>query len=373
MRKKAVFITNIPSPYRVDFFVYLQKNFPEYEFHVIFSGAGMENRQWSVELQALENAVFLKSRTIVIRKRYDDRYVFLPVGVEKTLAAIRPDMVFAMEYNPTILRAVHWCVRHHVPFVSWTDGTLYSERNIGRVQRLSRRYIIKRASAFVASSTASREAQTAYGADPKKCFLSYLTVDIEKYLAKKDSYGARQMIYVGSLIQRKGLDLLLPALAETAEDIRLVIVGEGQEKQALCEQMEKLGISDRVEWKGFVEGEALRKLYRASDVFVLPTREDCFGLVILEAMCASLPVISSKYADGARDLLAEGENGYVVDPEDTKAFAKTIDGIFAEGRLAQMGACSYERAQQFSFARVAEGCIAALRYVLGESMEWKKK
>ncbi len=420
MRKKAVFITNIPSPYRVDFFVYLQKNFPEYEFHVIFSGAGMENRQWSVELQELENAVFLKSRTIVIRKRYDDRYVFLPVGVEKTLAAIRPDMVFAMEYNPTILRAVHWCVRHHVPFVSWTDGTLYSERNIGRVQRLSRRYIIKRASAFVASSTASREAQTAYGADPKKCFLSYLrnigrvqrlsrryiikrasafvasstasreaqtaygadpkkcflsylTVDIEKYLAKKDSYGARQMIYVGSLIQRKGLDLLLPALAETAEDIRLVIVGEGQEKQALCEQMEKLGISDRVEWKGFVEGEALRKLYRASDVFVLPTREDCFGLVILEAMCASLPVISSKYADGARDLLAEGENGYMVDPEDTKAFAKTIDGIFAEGRLAQMGACSYERAQQFSFARVAEGCIAALRYVLGESMEWKKK
>ena len=60
MRKKAVFITNIPSPYRVDFFVYLQKNFLEYEFHVIFSGAGMENRQWSVELRELENAVFLK-------------------------------------------------------------------------------------------------------------------------------------------------------------------------------------------------------------------------------------------------------------------------------------------------------------------------
>lgn len=170
----------------------------------------MENRKWSVELAGLSNYRFLKSRTIIIRRRFDDRYVFLPLGVEAALKEIRPDFVFAMEYNPTILRAVHWCRKKHVPFISWTDGTLHSERAIGKVQRLSRRYIIKRAAAFIASSTASREAQIAYGADPAKCFISYLTVDIRKYLAKKDSYEARQLIYVGSLIQRKGLDLLLP-------------------------------------------------------------------------------------------------------------------------------------------------------------------
>ena len=79
---KAVFITNIPSPYRVDFFAYLQKHYPEYEFHIIFSGAGMENRKWSVELAELSHYHFLKSKTLIIRKRFDDRYVFLPVGVE---------------------------------------------------------------------------------------------------------------------------------------------------------------------------------------------------------------------------------------------------------------------------------------------------
>jgi hypothetical protein len=162
---KAVFITNIPSPYRVDFFAYLQEHYPEYEFHVIFSGAGMENRKWSVELAELKNAHFLKSKTIIIRKRFDDRYIFLPVGVEKTLQEIHPDLVFAMEYNPTILRAVHWCQKKKIPFISWTDGTLNSEKNIGKVQRMSRSYIIKRAAAFVASSTASRQAQIAYGAD----------------------------------------------------------------------------------------------------------------------------------------------------------------------------------------------------------------
>lgn len=361
--KRAVFITNIPSPYRVDFFSFLQKTYPEYEFHIIFSGAGMENRKWTVELEGLEHYHFLKSRTIIIRKRFDDRYVFLPVGVERTLREIAPELVFAMEYNPTILRAVHWCRKKKIPFISWTDGTLNSEKNIGKVQRLSRSYIVKRAAAFIASSTASKEAQIAYGAAPEKCFLSYLTVDIQKYLAKKDSYQARQLIYVGSLIQRKGLDLLLPALAQTSEDIRLVIVGEGQEKPLLEQQMKKLNLTERVEFKGYVEGEALRRLYMESDAFILPTREDCFGLVLLEAMCASLPVISSKYADGARDLIEEGKNGYIVDPEDTDAFAKTIERLFSEGRLAKMGSYSYQKAQEFSFSNVAEGCIAAMKYV----------
>ncbi len=363
--KRALFITNIPSPYRVDFFSFLQKNYPQYEFHVLFSGAGMENRKWSVELRGLSNYTILKSKTIIIRKRFDDRYVFVPVGVERALAEIKPDAVFAMEYNPTILRAVHWCRRKKIPFVSWTDGTLHSERHIGRVQRFARAYVIKRAAAFVASSTASREAQIAYGADEKKCFLSYLTVDIHKYLREKSDYGGRQLLYVGSLIQRKGLDLLLPALEKTPEDIRLVIVGEGQEKEALTEQAAKLGISDRIEFRGYVEGEALRELYNASDIFVLPTREDCFGLVILEAMCASLPVVSSKYADGAADLIEEDGNGKIVDPEDTDAFAGVIEEVFSdEERLARMGKRSYEKAQEFAFDRVAEGCVEALEYIL---------
>lgn len=364
---KALFITNVPSPYRVDFFAYLQKNYPEYEFHVIFSAAEMECRKWSVEMEQLQNYSFLKSKTLIIRKRFDDRYVYIPTGVEKALEQIKPDIVFAMEYNPTILRVVHWCQKKKVPFISWTDGTLNSEKNIGKVQRMSRSYIIKRAAAFVASSTASREAQIAYGADPEKCFISYLTVDIDKYLAKKERYDARQLIYVGSLIQRKGLDLLLPALAETSEDIRLIIVGEGQEKQALKEQIAKLGLSDRVEFKGYVEGEALRRLYMESDAFIIPTREDCFGLVILEAMCASLPVISSKYADGARDLVEEGKNGYIIDPEDTEGFAACITGLFEQDNLAAMGTYSYEKAHEFAFERVAAGAIAALKYVLGDA------
>ncbi len=362
--KKVVFITNIPSPYRVDFFVFLQKTYTQYEFHVIFSGGGMENRKWHVELRELKNYRFLKSKTLIIRRRYDDRYVFLPFGVEKELKQIGPDFVFAMEYNPTILRAVHYCRKKKIPFASWTDGTAHSERAIGTVQRLSRKYIIKRADAFVASSTASMKNQISYGADKSKCFLSYLTVDIEKYLMKKDHYMSRQMIYVGSLIERKGLDLLLDALARLPDDITLVIVGEGQEREILQKQAGELGIKDRIRFTGFLEGEELKKLYHESDLFVLPTREDCFGLVILEAMCASLPIVCSKFADGAYDLLKEGENGFLVDPYDAAQFAKIIDRMFTREDLAIMGKKSYERALEFSFANVARGCVESIEFCL---------
>ncbi len=364
--KRVVFITNIPSPYRVDFFVYLQKHYQDYEFHVIFSGAGMENRKWHVELNALKNAEFLQSKTLIFRKRYDDRYVFIPIGVERALREANPDIVVAMEYNPTILRAVRYCGKKKIPFVSWTDGTAHSERSIGRIQRMSRKYIIKRAAAFVASSTASRDNQLAYGADEKRCFLSYLTVDIRKYLMVKESYHSRNLIYVGSLIQRKGLDLLFPALAQTSDDIHLIIVGEGPEKPFLLEQAQKLGILERLEFKGFAEGEALRALYASADAFILPTREDCYGLVLLEAMCASLPVIASKYADGAKDLIEEGANGLIVDPDHTEELAAAINGLMNESDLAAMGKRSYERAKLFSFAHVAGGCMDAIHCCLGE-------
>ena len=195
-------------------------------------------------------------------------------------------------------------------------------------------------------------------------------MDIQKYLYEKPQKTTQneglQLLYVGSLIQRKGLDLLLPALAKTPQNIRLWIVGEGQEKDLLQKQCTELKISDRVEFLGYQEGEPLQKLCRTADAFVLPTREDCFGLVLLEAMCASLPIISSKYADGARDLVSDGENGYIIDPEDVDGFAEAIQKAAAGDMASVMGKKSYEKAHEFSFEQVSKGCIAALSYVLSQ-------
>lgn len=367
--KKVVIITNAPAPYRVAFFKYIQEQESEYSFHIIYISDNREiGRQWNVEADELLSHTFLDCKVITIRRKYDDRRIVFSTGIQKQLRKQQPDIVICMEYNVTVLQAVHWCRAHRVPFLSWSDGTANSERSINRLQRYFRKYVIRRAAGYISSSTATMEHQISFGAKRELCHKSLLTVDIEKYLRKKpkDYTPHKTLLYVGSLIGRKGLDLLLPAFAPTDAKIRLVIVGEGQEEQELREMAEKLGISERITWKGFLEGDALTACYEECDAFVLPTREDCYGLVILEAMCASLPVIASKYADGAFDIMEDGKNGArygrIVDPYQKTELAAAIEEIFSDKeRLTAMQQACYERAQQFRFSEVSKGFYEALR------------
>lgn len=362
--KKVVIITNAPAPYRVAFFDYIQKAESDYSFHIIYTSQNQEiGRQWHVGEEELGAHSFLDCKVITIKRHYDDKRIVLSVGVQKKLKELKPDIVICMEYNMTILQAVHWCRVHRVPFLSWSDGTANSEKNISKLQRCFRKYVIKRAAGFISSSTATMEHQVSFGAKRELCHKSLLTVDIQKYLKKKpDSYvPGKTLLYVGGLIGRKGLDLLMPALALTERDIRLEIVGEGSEEPALKAQIEELGLTERIVFRGFLEGEALNKCYEECDAFILPTREDCYGLVILEAMCASLPVIASKYADGAFDIMEDGVHGAIVNPYEPQELAAAINRMFeSRERLMKMQKTCYERAQQFGFAKVAKGFYEAL-------------
>ncbi len=359
--KHAAIITNIPAPYRVDFFDYLQRNYKDYRFTIIYSSKNEDNRSWEIDQNKMNNCVFLESKTIKFKKRYDTRYVHIPWGVGKVLEQLKPDVVVGSEYNPTILQAVAYCRRKKIPYVSWTDGTLFSERNIGKVQRWSRKFVISSADAFIGSSTKSKEAQIFYGADEKKCHISFLAVDVEKYIQKPQGQGKGKILCVGSLIERKGVDLLLQALAKVESKFELYLAGGGDEKENLLQLAKKLKIEDQVHFLGQLSREELLKHYADSDLFVLPTREDCFALVILEAMCSKLPIVCSKYADGAYDLIEEGKNGFVIDPYDAKSFAGKIDLLLKDRQLREnMREQSEEVLDKFRFANISKGYVAAI-------------
>lgn len=359
--KHVAIITNIPAPYRVDFFDYLKQNYTDYRFTVIYSSKNEDNRKWDIEQEKMENSVFLESKTIKIKKRYDNYYLHIPVGVSKLLDRIKPDVVVGSEYNPTIIQALYYCKRKKIPFVSWTDGTLYSERNRNFVQKFLRRFIVARANSYIASSTKSKEAQIYYGADERKCHISYLAVDVDKYIQKPRGTGNGKILCVGSLIERKGVDLLLKALAKVRCGYSLYLAGEGEEKDALTKLAEDLQMADNIHFLGQLDREDLLKHYADSDLFVLPTREDCFALVILEAICAGLPIVCSKYADGAYDLIEEGKNGFVVDPYDEAGFGKYIENVLSNEELRKnMQKQSAEIVEKFRFANIARGYMEAI-------------
>ena len=124
--KKLVIITNIPSPYRVDFFYYLQENIRDYEIHILYASRNEDNRAWEIDESKMRNSHFLDSWTLKIPRRYDTKYIHISKGVAAVLKELQPAAVVGSEYNPTILQAVKYCSRYHVPYVSWTDATLYS-------------------------------------------------------------------------------------------------------------------------------------------------------------------------------------------------------------------------------------------------------
>lgn len=359
--KKLVIITNIPAPYRVDFFYYLQEHVKEYDIYIIYASRNEDNRTWEIDENKIKNSYFLNSWTLKIPRRYDTKYIHISKGVSALLRQLHPDVVVGSEYNPTILQAVRYCTRHGIPFVSWTDGTLYSERNISSLQKRLRRYVIARAGAYIGSSTKSREAQLAYGADPDRCFVSFLTVDLDKYLMEAEDRQPDRILCVGSLIERKGVDLLLRALADMKEPFTLALAGSGSEEEYLRKLTEELGIQDQVEFLGFLQLEELRTQYARSGIFVLPTREDCFALVILEAMCAGLPVVCSRYADGSGDLIEEGVNGFIIDPYDEEEFGSRLKELLRDSEKAfDMGQASRRILGKFRFEQVSRGFMDAV-------------
>ena len=363
--KRVVIITNVPSPYRVDFFYYLQTHYNDrYDFQILYYCNDNMNRKWNSDKDRILNSHFVSSKTIRIKKKFDDHFITFPVGVSKKLRELSPDIVVAMEYSPAILMAMRYCRKNKIKYISWSDGTINSEKNIGRLQKFSRKYIVKRADAFIGSSNATIENQVSMGADRSKCHLSLLTVDLDKYIFRGEKNYTNSLICVGSLIERKGVDLLIDALALTKTNVVVECVGDGPEKDALIAKASELGVSDRINFCGFLDGDTLNEKYSQAGAFILPTREDCFGLVLIEAMCAKLPIIASKYSDGAFETVENGRNGYIVDPYDAKKLAEVIDAVFSDKeKMTSMGDESFKLIDKFYFENVAKGYIEAIASV----------
>jgi glycosyltransferase involved in cell wall biosynthesis len=138
------------------------------------------------------------------------------------------------------------------------------------------------------------------------------------------------ILYVGRLVPQKNLDLLLRAFALSGVDAELKIVGNGGEYNRLIELSKSLGISKNVQFIRGLENhdEVIREMKKAS-LFVLPSRRECFGITILEAMCSGTSVISTA-TEGPTDIIKNGENGFLTKIGDGKDLSDKIKMIFGD-------------------------------------------
>lgn len=142
--------------------------------------------------------------------------------------------------------------------------------------------------------------------------------------------GTNLLTAVGRLTHQKGFDLLLEAFALIAAkhpDWRLVIWGEGDERKALERQRDALGLKERVEMPGVTSRPGL--WIEAADVFVLSSRYEGWGIVLLEAMAAGLPVVSFECEWGPGTMVTNGVDGILVPRENAGALAKALDEMLS--------------------------------------------
>jgi len=172
--------------------------------------------------------------------------------------------------------------------------------------------------------------------------------------------GPPRILCVAHLYPRKGVDTLLRAFARMTAEAVLRVVGIGPESERLAHLARALGITSRVHFLGHLPFAALAAEYRNAAIFALPTEQEGFGIVFLEAMASSLPIIATRVA-AVPEVVADGVTALLVDPGDETALARAIENLLDDADLrTRLGKAGRTHVARFDAPVVARQFLAAV-------------
>ena len=284
-------------------------------------------------------------------------YLCYQQGLMNWLKEWNPDALI-VEANPRYLStssAVKWMHAQDKPVIGWGLGAppvsgLREKRRIGFLQQFD---------AMIAYSQRGADEYASYGFPLDRLFVAHNSVSPSptwEMPNRPDAFGDRPcVLFVGRLQFRKNVDLLIGACAEI-QDVRLVIVGDGPEREALEELAAEIYPS--AEFAGAKHGEELQALFAEADLFVLPGTG---GLAVQEAMSYGLPVIVAQ-GDGTQDDLVRKENGWQIPPDDFEALVSTMkDALSDAARLRRMGEESFRIVkEEINIGKMVDVFVTAL-------------
>ncbi|HEY9906864.1 MAG TPA: glycosyltransferase family 4 protein [Thermosynechococcaceae cyanobacterium] len=301
---------------------------------------------------------------------YGDNFTYLSPGIIGHLLRLRPRVVFASSFGVWTVIAVLL-----KPLMGWRLVIAYEGSSPGVDYRHSalrlavRRFMVWMADACISNSRSGRDYLTeVLSAKPARVFVQPYEIPDEKTLPggadSETSLTALQQpifLFVGHLIPRKGLPLLLKACATLQqrgyENYTLLVVGSGSQQEELEAFCQANHLSDRVQWAGRISYDQIGSYFRSADVFVFPTQEDTWGVVTLEAMLLGKPILCSRGA-GTSELVVNGENGYVFDPDNSNELADLMQTFLAHPEtIAAMGKRSQQIMSQYTPISAAK-CLA---------------
>ncbi len=343
MSARVAILTNIPAPYRLPVFRLIAS---QYDVEVIFDAPSEPNRSWNVPRDLGFRHCYAKGVTIPYRRKRsdldleDERYLQVRYGILPALRRIRPQVIISLELGLRTLQATWYARLAGIPLILWWEGTPHSEGWVSENRRRARRYLVRQAGRFWADGEESADLLREYGAENALIDRDLIGMDtrslrdaVRNKLAERTAIRNRLglkgtvFLFVGQLVARKGVDEFVRALKilrnRTQASFSVLWVGDGPLQSQIQDCM--LQYPDcNMHVVGYKQSDELPEFYAAADVFVLPTLDDVWGFVSLEATVAGLPQIFSTYAGVTRELRSRGAPGCVVDPRNTEEFATAL-------------------------------------------------
>jgi glycosyltransferase involved in cell wall biosynthesis len=382
MKRRLVIMTEIISPYRIPLFNALAEH-PDVDLHVIFLAETDPNlRQWEVYKQEIRFSFeVLRSW----RKRIGKYNALLNFGIQKALDHSRPDVILCGGYSYVASwQALLWARNHKVVFLLWSESNLQDLRRSYAPIEFLKKQFLRRCTGFIVPGSSALKYLEANGVKPEKIFTAPNAVDNELFaraaedarrdaaaLHSKLSLPRRYFIFVGRLVREKGIFELLSAYSNLERNLRanigLVFVGDGECRQEL--ERASLSISPgTIKCTGFAQREELGAYYALSEALILPTYTDTWGMVVNEAMACGLPIIISRAAGCATDLVRENWNGNLIDPRDPSDLEQAMNRLVLQPDLSKtMGARSAEHIREYSPEKWSNSVARAIQVIAEHS------
>jgi glycosyltransferase involved in cell wall biosynthesis len=337
---KIAVVTPIPTPYRDPFWNAVARR-PGIDLHVFYCSAGKSDRPWTADWSREFQAEVLYGCNFA-NWRGRDASCFWNPDIVQRLQNGNYDAVVVGGYNhATMWVAMHHAHQHDIPLYLMCESFLRERRSSwrSRLKQYPVQCLVSRCAGGFPTGRLAEQYLTHYGAAPETLTRIANAPDVEGLkrsaerlrphrAALRRRYGLSDrptVLFVGRLIPKKRAGLLIKAFCRMCreDDVQLVVVGDGEEREMHEQLVKQLDMTRRVRFAGFAQPSDMPTWYALSDLFVLPSSET-WGVVVLEALASGLPVIVTDEVGCHPDIVVDEVVGDVIPSANEQALAAAL-------------------------------------------------